>query len=318
MVVLRWLILRVPLILTLALPIGCLLATSLLVIRMGRDGEIVAWRMGGVSIRRLFRPFLLGGAAVSLLALLNNELLAPRYRVKANEVLLQRILQGPGSGVKTDMPLLAGDDAVVHVGRVDLRRSEMYFVLVYRFHDGRPQEALCAPRCVKENGRWMLCDGQHNWFDEDGRLSRTERFDRYPAHLDPNIARLWESDLDAEFMSAVDLWRRARLYASTGERDNLVRMRYYFQTKFSLPLTCLVFTLLAAPLSLRYAGPKSHPFAGVLLSIVVVFFCNGTINWARAIALSGPQAWIPPEVAAWIHVVVFGGLAFVLAWRSEH
>ncbi|NUQ01330.1 MAG: YjgP/YjgQ family permease [Armatimonadetes bacterium] len=316
-VVLQWLWYRVPIIITYALPVGCMLATSLVVIRLGRDNEITAWRMGGTSIRRLFVPFYLGGLLVSLVALLNNELVAPRYRVKANEVLIKRILQGPGSWVKDDMPFRAGDDTMAHVGRIDLRKREMYFVLIYRLREGVPTEALSAARCVQEAGKWVLREGQHSWFDDRGRLSRLEHFDSSPVEFAPNLALMWEDENEPEQLSAQEIWRRLRLYERAGDIINTIRMRYFLHAKFAVPLTCLIFTLLAAPLSLRFAGRRSHPLAGVMLTIAVVFFTNGTINWAKAIALSGPQAWIPPIVAAWLHVVVFGGLALVLARRAE-
>ncbi len=316
-VVLRWLALRVPIILTYALPVGCMLATSLVVIRQGRDSEITAWRMGGVAVRRIFGPFYLAGLAVSALAIINNEFVAPRYSTRANEVLIEQILQGPGAGVKTDMPFRSGEETVAHVGRVDLQREEMYFVLVYRLREGRPIEAICAQRAVRQGGRWKLLNGQHNWFDTDGRLSRSERFDEAPVTFAANIAELWEDQDEPEQATAAELIRRMRLYQSVGDKVNALRMSYFLNAKFSIPLTCLVFTLLAAPLSLRFAGRGWHPMAGVLVTIGVVFFCNGTINWAKAIALSGPAPWIPPVPAAWLHVVVFGGLAAVLARQVE-
>jgi len=106
-VILRWLCYRVPIVMTFALPVGCMLGTSLLVVRMGRDNELAPWRLGGVSLRRIFRPLLWAGLLVSLLALLNSEYLAPKFRTKAARLLIDHSLMGTGSAVKPDLPFRA-------------------------------------------------------------------------------------------------------------------------------------------------------------------------------------------------------------------
>ncbi|MCC7493862.1 MAG: LptF/LptG family permease [Fimbriimonadaceae bacterium] len=317
-VILRWLLFRVPIILTFALPVGCLLATSLVVSRLNRDYELLACRLGGVSTWRLFRPLYLFGLAISALSLANNEYGAPYFRTKANEVLVQQIVRMPGAWVKSDMPFRAGDSSVAHVGRVDLKKQELYFVLIYQFRGGRPREAICAPLAVREGHGWVLRDGQHNWFDERGRLLRTERFARQAVQFDPNLATMWDDETEPEHLAAHELARRYRLYHAAGDRPAANRMLYFYNTKFAVPLTCLIFVLLAAPLSLRFTTPgKGNPLSGLSITIAVVFFCNGTINWAKVITLASPDPWLPPIPAAWLHVLVFGLLGLHLARRLQ-
>lgn len=313
----QWLWYRVPVILTFALPVGVMFATSLLMIRMGRDNEITSLRMGGLSIRRFFVPFYLVGLVVSFAALVNNESLAPRGATKSNEVLLKRILQSPGTAIKDTAAFRSGGNSFCHVSRVDLRAKVLYFVLIYRLENGLPREALSAARGVREGGDWVLEDVYHHWFDEQGQLVRRVFEERHPVSFANDLVEMWDEEKDPDQMTIREVHDRLKLLERAGDLANSQRLRYYLHTKFSLPLTCLVFTLLAAPLSLRLAKPGSHPFAGLLLTIAVVFFCNGTINWAKAIALSGPQAWMSPGFAAWLHVWVFGGLALVLARRAE-
>jgi LPS export ABC transporter permease LptG len=316
-VTVRWLGYRLPIILTLALPVGAMLATALVVIRLGRDNELTALRMGGLSVRRMFAPFYLVGLLTSAFAFVNNEYLAPPAARRANELFLGSILRGGGPVIKNNATFRAAGESFCHVSRVDLQRDRMEFVLIYRLQDGRPKEALCATAAEREQGQWVLRNGQHSVFNDDGSLARApEPFDRYPVQFADNIVDMWEDDKDPQAMTLRQVQTRLALAESAGDNLNAVRLRYYLHAKWSIPVTCLVFTLLAAPLSLRFARPGSHPFAGVLLTIAVVFFCNGTINWARTIALSG-AAWMPPELAAWAHVAVFGGLALVLLARAE-
>ena len=183
--------------------------------------------------------------------------------------------------------------------------------------NGLPREALCAARAVREGGDWVLEDVYHHWFDEQGQLVRRVFEERHPVEFAADLVEMWDEDKDPDQLTIREVRERLRLLERAGDPANSTRMRYYLHAKFSMPLTCLVFTLLAAPLSLRLAKPGSHPLAGLLLTIAVAFFCNGTINWAKTIALSGPQAWMSPGVAAWLHLWVFGGIALVLAAWAE-
>ncbi|MBI2300231.1 MAG: LptF/LptG family permease [Armatimonadetes bacterium] len=317
-VTLKWLAWRLPVVLTVALPVGCMLATSLLTVRLGRDRELLALRLGGMSVRRLFLPFYLAGLLVSLLALLNDEFLAPTAALRANEVFLQRIMQMTGQTIKDSTAFRSGEQSFCHVGKVDLRANVLHFVLIYRLRNGRPFEALCATEAHREGRQWVLHDVRHSWFDERARLAKVAREDRVPVQFADDIVEMWDEDKNPEQLTFRDLRRRVDLLAEAGDSANSQRLRYFLHTKLSLPLTCLIFALLAGPLSLPFAAPERHPFTGVLITVIVIFFCNGTINWAKAIALSGPQAWMSPGLAAWLHVLIFGVLGAFLLRRVEH
>ncbi len=64
-----------------------------------RAGAVAAGRR---LAPRIFRPLLWAGLLVSLLALLNSEYLAPKFRTKAARLLIDHSLMGPGSAVKPD------------------------------------------------------------------------------------------------------------------------------------------------------------------------------------------------------------------------
>jgi lipopolysaccharide export LptBFGC system permease protein LptF len=317
LVICRWLFYRVPFILALALPVGAMLATSLTIIRLGRDNELTPLRLGGLSVRRALLPFYFAGLAISATALFVNERVTPAALARSNEILAKVILQQGDRVVKPNATFRAGGETFCHVSRVDMQRAEMEFVLIYRFHAGRPQEALSAPRCVREHGGWVLLRGQHTWFDAEGRRLRSETFERYPVAFAANLVALWDEDKEPEQLTLREIHERLRLLEQSGDRQTARDLRYFAHTRFALPLTCLIFTLLAAPLSLRFARPQASPFAGVFLTIVVVFLANGTINWAKTLTLQGQNAWFSPLVGAWLHVWVFGALAVWLIARAE-
>ena len=312
-----WLWHRLPLILVFALPVGAMLGANLTIMRMGRDNELVPLRLGGMSVRRLLRPFFWWGLAVSCLSLFISEVILPPSLARANEVLAKVILQSPDQVVKANKTFRTAGEAFCHVGRVDMRAAQMDFVLIYRFEHDVPREALAASRARRINGAWQLENGQHSWFDAQGRLERTEPFTSYPVAFSANLVSLWDEDKAPEQLTLRQAAARLALLRASGAQNDTVALRYALHTKLSLPLTCLIFTLLAAPLSLRFARPQTNPMLGVFLTIIVVFFVNGTINWAKIISDAGSASWLSPEAAAWLHVVVFGALAAGLIARAE-
>ncbi|MEN9220534.1 MAG: LptF/LptG family permease, partial [Thermostichales cyanobacterium GMQP_bins_62] len=68
LVMLQILVLNLPAILILTFPIAGLLATLLVLGRMGADSEITAMRAAGISLTRLLIPLLIVGLGISALA----------------------------------------------------------------------------------------------------------------------------------------------------------------------------------------------------------------------------------------------------------
>jgi lipopolysaccharide export system permease protein len=85
-----------------------------------------------------------------------------------------------------------------------------------------------------------------------------------------------------------------------------------YHLRFSIPLSCLIFALMAAPLSLRFA--RGGSFWGILLSIVLGFVYYNIIFFAKVMGSSGV---IPPVIAGWSQDVLFGVFGLFLIAREE-
>ncbi len=313
----RWLALRTPVILTWAMPVGILLAVALLVLRLGHHNEITAFRMGGLPAGRLFAPLWATGMVVAAAALVNGELISPPLARRANALLSEVILHRGQNPVKDNATFTAGGDTFCHVSRVDRTNKVLVSVLIYRLQQGLPAEALSAPECVWTPGGWELRGGRRYQFDEQGVLVASEPFEVFPVAFADDLEELWDEDKDPDELTIRQVYRRLRLHEAAGDQVNAAAMRFYLHRKFAVPFTCPVFVLVAVAMCLPSAKPGQQPVVGVLLTIVVVFFCNGTMNWAKTIALSGPGTWLPPALAAWLHVLVFGAIGVIMLRRAE-
>lgn len=314
---LRWLALRIPVIITFAVPVGAMVAVAMAVLRLGRDSEITAFRMGGVPARRIFAPTFVAGALLAVVSLLNSEFVAPPAARLANAHLFRVILQRGDDPVKDNATFTVGGQSYCHVSRVDREQKVLLNVMIYRFQAGRPSEALTAPECRYTPDGWRLLKGRRYRFDEHGAPTAIEPFDLLPVAFADDLEALWDEDKDPDEMTIAQVWRRLRLHEAASDQLNAVRMRFYLHRKFAVPATVPVFVLLACAICLPGARPGNQPIVGLLLAIVILFFCNGTMNYAKTIALSGPRAWLPPALAAWLHVLVFGGIGLAFLRKAE-
>jgi len=290
-----------------ALPVGLMLATSLAVIRLARDNEIMALRLSGVSLLRVFLPLYLAGLVVSGLSFLDSEKIAPRAADAAWRVLRESILGLSGANIKPNLLFRTQDNAFCHVRQVDVRRNTLHYVIFYRLQHSRVAEVLIAEYAQREGDRWWLHNGRRHLFDSQGNKVSTAPFLRWPLALNRDIDKLWQDETKPERMTAREVYTTMVLLREAGERDRAREMEYYFHSKFALPLACLIMAMLAAPLSLRFA--HTGYFTGVVLTVVVAFFYNGTMNWCKVFALNGT---LSPTLAAWSHIFLFGALALVL------
>jgi lipopolysaccharide export LptBFGC system permease protein LptF len=116
---------------------------------------------------------------------------------------------------------------------------------------------------------------------------------------------------------------RTPLEMSTGYLNQLVRtiqesggrpyeLETQLQFRYSIPLACLVFVLLAAPLADRWAHRGA--FVGILIAVLIVFLYNGVRSWGLAFGMAGAMN---PVLAAWMQNLIFGGLGIWLMWRHR-
>jgi lipopolysaccharide export system permease protein len=273
--------------------------------------------MGGLSLLRAFWPLLLGGLSFSVLSFLDSELLAPWASDRAQTVLRESILHTPGLLMKQSLPFRGDEDTFFHVRQVDVRSNTLYAVVIYHLRSSHVAEALIAERLQHVGSQWVLYNGHQHLFDREGHKLDSIAFTSRPIPLRKDIDHLWADDKLPEQMTAREIRDLARVLQATGVRDRgsgeapdeLEMWKFHFYTKFSLPLACFIIALLSAPLSFRFA--RTGTFTGVVLTIVVVFLYNGTMNWSKVFALQGH---LNPVFAAFSHNLVFGlaGLLLLL------
>lgn len=301
-------ILSLPSIVVYTLPMSTLLAVLLGVGRLSGDSEIVALFAGGVSLYRITVPIIALGLAVSFGSVVLNEVVAPRANLR-NKELQAAVFKTTNV---TDRPFTfvdEGTNALIRVnGGLDVHSGVLKDVTIIKYLKtvrkvngkekvvSRPQMLWHAARARWEGlndhqnrYRWKLYDGSW-WLLGDGSTMASGSFDNQQTRdmvisKTPQQLALYQKD--PEQMSFSELSRLVTQVKAHPDRtmDEIRRLDVERWNKLALPLSSLVFAMLAAPLGIRpHRGSSS---VGLGLSIFVIFIYWMVWRYTSQLAVQG-------------------------------
>ena len=295
-----------------------LFASAFAINRLGRDNEVTCIRSAGVSVRRICLPIAMVGLVVSGLAFFANERLVPWAEQQANETMRKMAIAQAIPQIQPNI-FFNSENYWFYIGSVQkLGKHDVQVqnVLIYHLpEDGGLPSLMTAKRGRSYGLVWEFEDGWQGKFNREGIATLQERFVK-PLRL--NLARavqdFWVNQRTSQEMTTTELKRQIdQIGGSTSVKSVALNdMALDYHLRFSIPLSCLIFALLAAPLSLRFA--RGGSFWGILLSIVLGFIYYNTIFFAK---IMGTNGVIPPVVAGWSQDVLFGLFAVFLIMREE-
>lgn len=298
----------------LAIPIGMILCTCIVLNRMGREMELMALRASGVSVQRMMMPFVVVAILVTVGDFFLNDRIVPESNRRANQILYRLAYINPTPLIESDKFFKVSDDLWFYVRLVNYQTNRLEGVLVYQRDPQQWQfpQAIIAQWAQKEpNGnRWVLYDGVIHKFSAKGDLIAQIPFRRQVINLPPDLPLLINDNRRPHELSTQELRQRIETLDKTGQTSYELQIAYHF--KFSVPAATLVMTLWAAPLSIRFS--RTGSFAGLFIAILGVFLYQGAMGWAEAI---GQRYFLPPFWVAWSQNFIFGVMGLWLLWRER-
>jgi lipopolysaccharide export system permease protein len=296
----------------LALPVGISLATCLVLTRMGRDNEIMAWRMGGVGLLRLLISIFLMSLVVTWLDYLLNDRITPWANHEAMNVIRRISMTRPSAMIDENQFFRASEKYFFYVSHVDRVTDKLYGVMVYEkdLKTGHYPRAYIAQVAFRKGGKWRLREGYVHEYNAQGELLAEGRLKEVTLDVADDISAFWSDQRGPTEMSSGQLRELIDLYSRSGRKVRQWEVDYHL--KFAVPFACFVMTLLGAPLSLRFARYGS--FGGLLIWIILVFLYQGFLGWNRYLGLGGK---LPPFFAAWATNLLFAVVGTFFLWKER-
>jgi lipopolysaccharide export system permease protein len=314
-VVLRFLVLKLPQILTMAIPIASLLACALVANRIGRESEAVAVRAAGGSAWRISRPMVFFGLLAGLFGFVIGDFVATSSNPKILELTTELGIR-QAAATPENRNFFTSGDYTFYIGAVQRFGKEYRLKDVFvwrREYSERFPTFIAAQEGETDGFRWVLKEALVYVYDADGMVAVSHSTELKLDLTEDILSRLPDAR-GPEAMKALELWHYCKRLRASGENAQYVRsLEIDFWHRFAIPLASLVFCLLAAPLNLQMW--RGGSMGGLLLAVGIIFFYWNMLALSKTVL--GPQGILPVFVAAWLPTILFGGLGVWLNIRQR-
>jgi len=307
----------VPQALGVTIPMALLVGLLISLGRLSADREAVALQACGVSLPRLLRPVALIAIGGWLLTTYVMVVAIPAGNRKYQDILHELLNAKVETDVKPRVFFEDFPNLVLYARGIPAGGGGWEDIFLADSRDpGQPQvmTARKARMLIDRKGEkvdLILENGtQHRTKRDDPTDYRVERFASLTLALDPStLFPKTEAAHDLPEMTIAELQVEADKMRAEGRSPHNLVMA--IQQKFSIPVACAVFALLA--LSLGVNNRKDGKQASFVIGIGVVF-----VYWALMyMGQSAARAHLVPAIIAmWIPNIVLGlGGVALLLWR---
>ncbi len=304
------LILRVPYLASYSLPMSILLATLLAFGRLSDRNEIAAMRTTGWSLSRVALPVLVAGIIVTGLSFGLTEYIVPRSERRYVEALA-RAVRAPSRVIQQNVLFrepVDGVESVFYARELDTQTGTMSGVTITQFHQGRPSRLIDAERAQYGPQGWVLEQGTLYLLGSGNGV--TTRFEEMRVALKRAPPEIVPPRRDPAEMTISEL--RAQIARLQAVGESIVRYAVNLQLKFALPVSSVIFALLAVPLGLR--PHRSGRSTGLGLTVVVLLAYYLILSITVTL---GERGQLPAVWSAWLPNLTVATAGLYLLWTAR-
>ncbi len=299
-------------------PALTIISLMVLLVMLQRSGELHPLLAAGIPMYRVLAPLIIASSGVFLLLAVNQEFVVPRIAHAAYET------RGGGDATRHDVESFTDHSTRISIDGQSIRLSnrtidKASFVLpapglVNEITILEAPTATFFPARGKRPAGWLLRDVSPSPADLRPRLTDSGR----------EVVMLPDNNRNAFVVSSVtsdQLCQRSSSYSLLSTTELLERIRcpafglvsvhrlvLHFHSRLVQPLLNVIAILIVVPLMVRRESPGI--VADSALSGFVLASLFGVIQGSQVL---GMNQLVPADLAAWIPVVVGGGVS---AWLS--
>ncbi len=285
--------------------------------RLTNDGEILAFKACGVSLRKMLPPVILITAAIATLTGFFSVRLIPAGALSVKHLMFQLAKEKIDKGLKAKEFTEALGDLVVYVDKID--NQEKWHGVYVSDMRGRQQPLITVAKSgymTAEMERMLvtiiLNDGtMHNAEGSDNEIIRFKRYQLQISLRPPT--QVGGEDVTIQTRNAMTQQQLLQAAAKHGEnsRDGRMYLSEYHH-RLILPVGCFILSILGIPLGLQ-AGPGKRA-VGIPLGLGFFLLYYITFTITRVMCEEGS---LPLVFGMWLPNILFFALAVFIFWRVE-
>ena len=320
------LVLRLPSFIVLSFPMATLLASLLTYSKLSSNSELKALRAIGISVYRIILPSLLLALVMTGLTFIFNNNIVPYSNSKAEFVLR--------SSLGKSISIEEGEDIIYsRKGNItDLENNKVSYSLTHIFYakdytDGFMNQVkvldlskygytqiLTAEKAFWDPSikKWELLNGKLVVFSEKGDSTIT-KFNSYLYPFNTGPIKIASIPKDANDMTLAEAKKALQIYKDTSNIKEVRRLKVRIQEKFTLPMSCLVFSLIGSSLA-SIPNSRTNRSQGFGISIILILFYYILSFTFSSLGVKGSISYI---LAAWSPVFISTIIGIMLMRRAN-
>ncbi|MEA3403436.1 MAG: LptF/LptG family permease [Armatimonadota bacterium] len=309
--IIRYLLLRTPRAVVWSLPFGALLGVSMCITTLSHYGEVTAIRAAGVAFQRICAGLVVVGLIASGAGIALNQYVVPDTMEAAQRTLSEMMMTQPVVREAHNQYFRDEQGRIFFVRDMLPARNLLRQVVIWqRDARGRIRSITTADSAELQGTQWTLRDvATVRLNDRAEVVGPIQHSEERTIKLTRALQQYYAERRSAAELAPHELRELIAVREQTG--SDTQQLQVYLHFKYSIPVACVVFAMIAAPLGHRYA--RHGTYVGVVVAILVVFLYNGVRSWTLAFGLAGA---LPPAVAGWMPDAIFGLVGAVLLLRE--
>ncbi|MBW2645227.1 MAG: LPS export ABC transporter permease LptF [Deltaproteobacteria bacterium] len=299
------------------LPISTLLAVLLTFLRLSHDNEMAAIKASGISLYQILPPVVVLSVFTYLCASYMAIYAMPKGNRAFNELVYSVASERAYAGIK---PRYFNDDfknIVIYANEVDVSGKFLQDIFISDQRNPRLSNTIVAKKGVivsdteQKRLALKLIEGNIHYDSQDMTSSDTIWFSQYELSLD--LQQLMKNKkgeaLGKSEMSLSELIAKLKSYETKGMRYNLFLM--VLHKKFAIPLSCILFGLIAVPLGMQTKISGSS--GGVSFGLVVFLLYYILFAAGKSFGESGAYN---PALGIWFPNILLGALTVFMVRKA--
>lgn len=309
-----------PSFLTFTIPIALLIAILIAMGTLSADNEITVLRASGLSLLQLYTPVAVASLITFAFTIIIGYFLVPQSNFATKRLLFDIAQQNAGVGIKEKVFNADFKGIVLYAEKIPVDGDHMEGVIVSdtRLADepnttvARKAFLVSDPKSLTVKLR--LEDGAIHTVSPDFKNYRKIDFKTYDINLDlssalANVSNASKTSTDMTMSELLDKMKKPGL-----DQAAVRELAIEVHKKFSIPLSCIFFALLAFPLGItNHRAVKSRGFA---VGIIVVSLYYLLRIGGEALVETGR---LTPVIGVWAPNLIFAVLGiglFCLAYKE--
>ncbi|MRR18030.1 MAG: LPS export ABC transporter permease LptF [Deltaproteobacteria bacterium] len=300
------------------IPIALLVSILIAMGRFSADNEITALKASGVSLLQIYYPVAIASVLAFVCAIVIGYFLVPQSNFATKKLLFELASQNASIGIKEKIFNADFKGLLLYADKIPADGEYMEGVLISDSRILGEQNTILARKAyLVADPKLMIVklrleNGSIHTVSSDLKHYRKVDFKSYDVNLDlsTTLAAFTDENKSSTEMTMTELLERMQKPGLDGAAVRELAIEVH--KKFSIPLSCLFFGLLALPLGITsHRAVKSRGFAVGILIVATYYLLR--IGGEALVETGG----LSPVIGVWTPNVFFALLGLYLFYMAN-